>query len=162
MSTKRCRSALQGLDCRRANADFGVNGCAGHDQKICDHACGEESVSPRTRTQPLVRRPDCLRHSGLPQGCRRRPPRRSRESVDFTPKVIHAERVQTVNAGRAGMCFRLFQYFGAPDHVVNVDASQSDRNRPLRLGQRWPYDVVDQRGIRERERLGVLGGRRCA
>jgi hypothetical protein len=60
------------------------------------------------------------------------------------------------------MCFRLFQSLGAPDHVVNVDASQSDRNRPLRLGQRWPYDVVDQRGIRERERLIVLGGRRCA
>jgi len=39
------------------------------DAKTCDCEGGEESAPPRTRTQPLVRRPDCLRHSGLPQGC---------------------------------------------------------------------------------------------
>ena len=46
---------------------------------------GEESAPPRTRTQPPVRRPDRLRHSGLPQACGRCPPRAARESGDFTP-----------------------------------------------------------------------------
>ena len=77
LATKHCNRAMDSIDCRRAEMHVGVSRSVGHDGKICGREGGEESVSPRTRTQPLVRRPDCLRHSGLPQDCGRRPPRRS-------------------------------------------------------------------------------------
>ena len=56
----------------------GVSRRAERAEKRCKNHGDEESAPPRTRTQPLVRRPDCLRHSDLPQESERRPPRCSR------------------------------------------------------------------------------------
>ena len=53
----------------------------------------------------------------------RRPPRRPSESVDFTPKVNHAERVQIVNGCHDGIGFRLLHRFDALDEIVNVDTA---------------------------------------
>ncbi len=70
--------AVNGVDDAGRQPIVGASRRAERDAKICDDEGGEESAPPRTRTQPLVRRPDRLRHSGLPQGCERRPPHRPR------------------------------------------------------------------------------------
>ena len=98
----------------------------------------------------------------MPQGCkggvRHAVPR---ESVDFTPKVNRAERVQTVNRLCKGRGLRLFQRFGALDHVIDIDAAERNGQGALRFGQRRPYDFVDQRRARQRQFINVLGGTCC-
>ena len=77
-----------------------------------------------------------------------------RESFDFTPKRNRAERVQTVN----GACqSRLFQCFGALDHVIDVYSAERDRNCPLGLGKRRPDHVMDQRRARWWRLADVVG-----
>src|ERR1017187_136125 len=66
------------LDEAKGRAPVGAGRRAERAAKRCKNEGGEESAPPRTRTQPLVRCPDRLRHSDLPQECERRPPRRSR------------------------------------------------------------------------------------
>src|SRR5262249_62388736 len=58
--------------------------------------------------------------------------------------------------------FRLFHGLGALNQVINVDAAQGDRNRPLRFGQCWPQDVIDQGRPSKRELFDVLESRRGA
>ena len=136
---------MDSIDRDRGDTRVGASRRARHDQKIYGHEGDEESAPPRTRTQPLVRRPDCLRHSDLPQGCkggvRHAVPR---ESVDFTPKVNRAERVQTVNRLRKGQGFRLFQRFGALDHVIDIYAAKRDRDGPLGFSKRRPDHMMDE------------------
>src|SRR5471032_1652464 len=76
---------------------------AERDAKVCNHEGGEESAPPGTRTQPLIRRPDCLRHSGLPQGLGDDVRHTIHESLDFTPNGNRAERVQTVNVNQLSL-----------------------------------------------------------
>ena len=132
--------------------------CRARCRRLCDDDGGEESASSRTRTQPLVRRPDRLRHSGLPQGCEERNGVRhtARESLDFTPTGTRAERVHMVNGcgkrcasrdSRRGMhgtaigqCEPLlFQVFGPLGHVFDIDAAERCRETAFGFGQRRPH-----------------------
>src|SRR6185437_10173601 len=71
------RQRAEMFACHRDALDEGVCGaswCIKSDAKDCESEGGNESAPLRTRTWPLVRRPDCLRHYDLPQECERRPP----------------------------------------------------------------------------------------
>jgi len=61
----------------------------------------EESASPRTRTQPSVRRPDGLRHSPMAPDLRAMSATSPRESGDFSRFGNPPERVQIVNVREA-------------------------------------------------------------
>src|SRR5262249_4489588 len=67
LATKRRQGAMDGVDGGGAETHVCANRRAVQNGQICGYEGGEESATPRKRTQPLVRRPDCLRHSSLPQ-----------------------------------------------------------------------------------------------
>ena len=150
---------------RRRSTRFGqrFGGAGRRSRARCTRDCGkeggEESASPRTRTQPLVRRPDRLRHSGLPQGLGDGVRHTVHESLDFTPTGNRAERVQTVNVKcrkrlLTGALFCVRRCLAMSSTLIRPSAAE---NVALGLRQRRPHHVVDQRGMRQRRLAGVLG-----
>ncbi len=122
-------------------------GCADMTQIFSEDGCGEESAPPRTRTQPLVRRPDRLRHFRIaPRDAQRSEAVSATpfdRSFDFTPQGTRADRVHMVNVLRRAWKFessqrgnadrRLSASLGPASHVFNVDRGQARSKSCARL-----------------------------
>ena len=158
------------VDEAKGRAHAGASRRAERAAKRCKNEGGEESAPPRTRTQPLVRRPDCLRHSDLPQECERRPPRRSRiaglyprgdsrrKSPDRERRVPRGYFARMTDPKPVGAT--LFQRVGPLRHVLDADAAERRRKRALGFDQRRLHDVIGQRRVGQRRIVVLLDARR--
>ena len=163
LAAERGDGACNGVEHAGRQARLGTSRRAERDAKLCDDEGGEESAPPRTRTQPLVRRPDRLRHCRPAPGMRDDVRHIVRELLDFTPNGNRAERVQTVNVGDGeGACMRrptsVFQSRVGPlRHVLDIDAAERGGECALGFDQGRPHHLADQRRDRHRRIAGVLG-----